>query len=88
MMHVRHEMPKKTSCVGLTVLARLSSIQEYSGCLVYGQKMKYEIIMDNTGLFIPSVNSFGISIFLIHGVILESFNVARAHMVRIFFDAY
>ena len=37
-----------------------------------------------TGSFIPSVNSFGISIFLIHGAILKSFDVVRAHMVRIY----
>ena len=37
-----------------------------------------------TGLFIPSVNSFGISIVLIHGAILKSFNMVIAQIVRIF----
>ena len=41
-------------------------------------------IEDHTGLFNPSVNSFGISIFLIHEAILKSFDLVRAHMVRIF----
>ena len=37
---------------------------------------------DSTGWFIPSVNSFGMPIFLIHEAIIKSFNVVIAHMVR------
>ena len=66
------------SCGG--ILWRSQFIEAPWEGLPFGTRLK----RGYTGLFIPSVNSFGISIFLINGAILKSFNVARAHMVRIF----